>query len=271
VILHDANDLRPLRDMDDRSHPIAFTNDSALLLVGGAESAALYDVATGRLVQPLVPASAASPGPVSNGAMHPDGEHVFVTDFREEAWIFEIGTGDLVATICPEAPGRHVAVSSDAELVAVGHLGGVEVWDLEAIFARGPERGCSGKERKSSDAARVVRFTANSGFGLEFSPNGRLLATAGFDGVVGVWDAGSGTNRLRLTHAGQVGGAAFSSDGRHLLASVNRSQGSLHSLQVYTLNLEELVRIARGKLTRGFTRDECRYYFQSPRCPALAS
>jgi WD40 repeat protein len=267
VVLHDATNLRSLRDMEGRGDPIAFTNDSAHLLVGGAEGARLYDVATGRLVRPLVPASSDFRVPVSTGAMHPDGRHVLVTPLLEEAWIFEIGTGDLVATICPEAAGRHVAVSPDAESVAIGHLGGVEVWDLEAILARGPEKACSGRERASSDDARVARFTANSGFGLQFSHNGELISTAGFDGVVGVWDATTGANRLRITHDGQVGGAAFSRDGRHLLASVNRSQGSLHSLQIYTLDFEELVTIARSKLTRGFTRDECRHYLQSPRCP----
>ena len=53
-----------------------------------------------------------------------------------------------------------------------------------------------------------------------FSPDGRILATAGFDGTVRLWDTATGESLLPQleAHAGRVLALAFSPDGR-LLAS----------------------------------------------------
>jgi WD40 repeat protein len=53
-----------------------------------------------------------------------------------------------------------------------------------------------------------------------FSPDGRLLAIAGQDGVARVWDTGTGREALPpLRHAGGVNMVAFSPDGRRLLTA----------------------------------------------------
>jgi pimeloyl-ACP methyl ester carboxylesterase len=55
-------------------------------------------------------------------------------------------------------------------------------------------------------------------FGLAFSPDGQLLASASADGTVKFWDVASGQELHTLHHEGGVCGLAISSDGR-LLAS----------------------------------------------------
>lgn len=55
---------------------------------------------------------------------------------------------------------------------------------------------------------------------MAFSPDGARIATAGSDGVIGVWDALSGRLRYALRgHAAAVGDVAFLPEGRLISSS----------------------------------------------------
>jgi WD40 repeat protein len=57
-------------------------------------------------------------------------------------------------------------------------------------------------------------------YSLAFSPDGKLLATAGFDNVVILWDFAAGKEARKLTgHTGAVYCVAFSKDGKLLASS----------------------------------------------------
>jgi len=59
-----------------------------------------------------------------------------------------------------------------------------------------------------------------------------------------------------------IGGVDFSPDGRYLAAA-----GSDGTIMVYILSIEELMTMARSRLSRGFTLEECRTYLPLDSCP----
>ena len=75
----------------------------------------------------------------------------------------------------------------------------------------------------------------------------------------------SGKELLTLRgHSGSVNGVAYSPDGKRLATA---SQDG--TVQVYAIDIHELLNLARSRVTRDFTPEECKRYFQSEKCPPL--
>jgi serine/threonine protein kinase/DNA-binding SARP family transcriptional activator/WD40 repeat protein len=100
---------------------------------------------------------------------------------------------------------------------------------------------------------------------LDLSNDGSLIASAGADGFVRVWDSANGDLVYEVSLGEtQVQNVEFIDDDRHLV--VTPQEGPV---LILTMDLDELLQVGRDRLTRGFSEAECEKYDLDP-CPALA-
>jgi WD40 repeat protein len=180
----------------------AFTPDGqSVVTLAKDVTARRWDVASGRLM-----AEMGTPRPVANlaeawerrGTIGPSGRHV-VLYTRGQATVYETETGrevsrlqDFIGTV------PRVEFSDDGQLLVASDESFALIWNTLT------------GERVA--ALQGLKMGINS---AAFSPKAPLLATAGKDGAVRVWDvqAGSGDMVLR-GHARDVTAAVWSGDGR---------------------------------------------------------
>ncbi|WP_439620256.1 hypothetical protein [Gemmata sp.] len=173
-----------------------------------------------RLLSALLlalPCSAsAAPPAVTAAAYHPNGK-VVAFGTHGEVRLFDTAKADALGTV--NATGRITALAFDPKgrwlAAAAGEPGKSGVVSLFRLDADG---------RPSKAAAVTIPANKDSVFALAFTPDGRTLATTGYDRVIHVWDVpteATAPKAPRLTlkdHSDAVYALAFNHDGT-LLAS----------------------------------------------------
>jgi WD40 repeat protein/DNA-binding SARP family transcriptional activator len=229
---------------------------------------------------------------VNRAVFSPDGSSIATTGQDATVRVFDAATGRQLRVLRGHAPGGFgtypVAWSPDGARLLSMAADGTRIWDARTgrqLLAVPPLGGPGASAVWSPDGAqmllesglgpdvwdassgerlRTLETSAASG-DMKFSRDGSRLANTTVDErgyAIRVWDWPAGVETLKLQSSGFR--AALSPDGR-LIATV-RPRLPVPFVHVWTLDPEALLQIARSRVTRSLTEEECRRYLQRP-CP----
>jgi WD40 repeat protein len=209
VRLHLAAWSAGLQPIIPLAHPgrvvrAVFSNDNRLLATGGADGRVmLWDAATGeRRLGPL-----SHPDKVNALTFSHDGTLLATACEDGKARLWRVATGEAIGAPLPHDDAvLAVAFSPDGTILATGsgrtpgQRGEAALWNVRT-------------------ATRTARLQVEDGKpvrSLAFSPDGRLLAAAGEELVVRLWDVQSRQVRHALPAANWVAGLVYDPRGRTL-------------------------------------------------------
>jgi len=226
----------------------ASPDGSRIALYGDAGRAVILDAASHevllRLGEPAGPFD-----DLVDVAFSPDGTRLAGISGLATLYLWDVATGKALLRFQAQTGlASAVAFSPDGTMLATAGGDGASVWSVPS-------------------GERVAAMAGAGRIGdVAFSPDSTLIATAGDDGLARVWRSRSGRQVVALG-GGSTGMArvAFSPDGARLATS--DADGAI---RIFTLRLQELIRLARSRLTRGLTDDECARFLHLTACTGPA-
>lgn len=240
-----GKELLTLSGHDDFVMGVAFSPDGSRLATASWDmTAKIWDAETGKIIFTLT----GHTDWLLSVAFSPDGSRIATSSFDGTAVVWDAGTGEKLFPLTGHTDAvRQVVFSPDGTRLATASLdGSAKFWDA-----------VSGKE--------LLTLSSHIGsvFGVAFSPDSKYLATASGDKTAKLWDAFTGKELLTLRAPDGLTSVAFSPDGSQL-ATASRDGTN----RIYLLKIKDLVALARQRVTRSLTADECQQYLHVETCPA---
>jgi WD40 repeat protein len=233
---------------------------------------------------------------VNRAVFSPDGLRIATTGWDATVRILDAATGRQLRMLNGHKPGGFgtyaVGWSRDGTRLFALAPSGTRIWDPRTgrtLLKLGPPGGGpapsavwspDGRQLLTESAVGVKVWDASTGelqriletdagvSELAFSRDGSRLAIGTLDEqtyAIGIWDWPAGVEILRLRDGARR--VAFSPDGK-LLAGVRQELGTpfvgAPFVHVWALDPEHLLRIARSRVTRLLTEDECRRFLHRP-------
>jgi WD40 repeat protein len=245
---------------------VAFSPEGKRLATSSLDGTAkVWDAATGQVLLTL----RCHTGVVSGVAFSPNGRRLATASWGQTAQVWDAISGQELLTFRPRTGAVFaVAFSPDGKHLATAtadHT--VKLWDAFAweaplvSFQSHGERTIESAHAASDQRPSVgVPPRASLGVGLG------LLGATRSESISNLWDELSGQELLMLrSRAGFFSPLAFSPNGKLLAAA-----GADRTVQVYVLDIRELLGLAGSRVTRALTPAECKLYFKSETCPPIS-
>ena len=269
-----------LRGHEDWVTSAAFSPNGKWVVTASVDNTArVWEAATERELAVLQ----GHEGVVISAVFSPDGKWVVTASYDNTARVWEAATGRELAVLRGHENGVNSAVfSPDGKWVVTASDDNTgRVWEVatgrELAVLRGHEGEVisaafspNGKwvvtaswdgtarvwEAATGEELTVLRGHEWGVTSAAFSPDGKWVVTASDDDTARVWEAATGKELVVLRgHEGRVTSAAFSLDGRYIVTA-----GWDGTARIYLAHIEDLMELARSRVTRELTPEERRRY-----------
>jgi WD40 repeat protein len=200
IKLWDTASRQLLATLHGESRPVScvtITPDGQTVAAGCGDAVRLWDIRTKVLVKEF-----RHPGPVDAIAFSPDGKLLAAGGGRGPGTVqvWDRYTGRIVVALT--APGRAIRFNPDGTLLAVGSNKTVRLWDVATW-----------------QEVSTFREHTELVISLAFAPDGKLLATGDWGGILRLWDVAKKRQVIsRRADSHVLGSLAFSPDGRRLVS-----------------------------------------------------
>ena len=280
--VNSGEELLTLANPESQLNDIALDQEGKRLFTASQDgNIRIWDVITGA--ESAV--KAAHTGSLNGIAISIDGKRLATAGQDYKAKIWDISSGKIVNTplLTLESTGivYSVAFNPAGTKLATGNQDGTaSVWDtttgkeLQILRAHGdyitaivfsPDgariatSSSDGTARLWNASSGEEEFTLSSHTGavtsIAYNPGGKRIATASQDGTAKLWDAATGEELLTFFGDGSgLNDILFSPDGKLLATSGNSG------VRVYLLEVDDLIALAKTRVTRSLTFEECRKY-----------
>jgi WD40 repeat protein/basic membrane lipoprotein Med (substrate-binding protein (PBP1-ABC) superfamily) len=180
------------------------------------------------------------PSIVFAAAFNTDGSRLVTGAQDGTAKLWDITTGKEILTLRGHTDSvLAAAFQPNGEHLATASLDGTaKIWNMN-----------------SGENLFTLRGHTSEVTSIAYSPDGTRIATASRDGTAKLWDASTGQELLTFFEDGSgLSDIAFSPDGTRL------ATGGDNGVRVYLLRIDDLIALARTRLTRSLTSEECQKY-----------
>ena len=166
-------------------------------------------------------------------------------------WSYDVLTGkELMLSTGPGRGMEYVVLSPDLRTYAIGHNSGIEIWDIQSDQLKARFEGHGGRTHS-----------------VAFSPDGKMLASADYTGIIRIWEIETGSHRDITTHHKIVGKVMFSPDGKTLVSSRNAdvrlwdtASGKFRCVLEGTTGVKNIIYSSNGSILFGVSNREVRFW-----------